>query len=169
MCLGLCVFVTVSSSLIALLYTSSYGIKPIAGPRFEIGKSKFRIRCTTYWGFWLFVFSVDTFALQTLQSVNRHGGELLTGKFLLYRFFFLSSHIIVVCISFHSYFLRYRSSFSDSPKHILFRGARWRSQLSHCARSRKVASSIPDCVITIFHLHNPSGLNMALGLNQPLT
>ena len=30
--------------------------------------------------------------------------------------------------------------------------------------SRKVASSIPDGVIGIFHWHNPSGRTMALGL-----
>ena len=28
--------------------------------------------------------------------------------------------------------------------------------------------SIPDCVIGIFHLHNPSGRTMALGSTQPL-
>jgi hypothetical protein len=33
----------------------------------------------------------------------------------------------------------------------------------------KVAGSIPDGVIGIFHLHNPSGRTMALGLTQPLT
>jgi hypothetical protein len=36
----------------------------------------------------------------------------------------------------------------------------------HCATNRKVADSIPDCVIGIFH---SSGRTMALGLNQPLT
>ena len=30
-------------------------------------------------------------------------------------------------------------------------GTRWRSWLRHCATSRKVASSIPDGVIGIFH------------------
>jgi hypothetical protein len=40
---------------------------------------------------------------------------------------------------------------------------------SHCATCRKVAGSIPDCVIGIFHWHNPSGRTMALGLTQPLT
>jgi hypothetical protein len=35
--------------------------------------------------------------------------------------------------------------------------------------SLKVASSIPDSVIEIFHLHNPSGRTIALGLTQPLT
>ena len=40
---------------------------------------------------------------------------------------------------------------------------RWRSWLRHCATSRKVAGSIPDNVIGIFHWHNPSGRTMALG------
>ena len=39
----------------------------------------------------------------------------------------------------------------------------------HCATSRKVAGSIPDGVIGIFHWHNPSGRTMALRLTQPLT
>ena len=39
---------------------------------------------------------------------------------------------------------------------------------SHCVTSRKVAGSIPDMVIGIFYLHNPSGRTMALGSNQPL-
>ena len=45
----------------------------------------------------------------------------------------------------------------------------WRSWLRHCAASRKVAGSIPDGVIEIFHWHNLSGRTMALGLTQPLT
>ena len=47
------------------------------------------------------------------------------------------------------------------------RDTRWCSWLRHCATSWKVAGSIPD-VIEIFHLHNPSGRAMALGLTQPL-
>ena len=38
-----------------------------------------------------------------------------------------------------------------------------------CATSQKVAGSIPDGVIGIFHWHNPSGRTMALGSTQPLT
>jgi hypothetical protein len=45
----------------------------------------------------------------------------------------------------------------------------WRSWLRHCATSRKVAGSIPDDVNGIYHLHNPTGRTMALGLTQPLT
>ena len=53
--------------------------------------------------------------------------------------------------------------------HILRRGPRWSSWLRHCATSQKVAGSIPDGVIGIFHWHNPSGRTMALGSTQPLT
>jgi hypothetical protein len=55
-------------------------------------------------------------------------------------------------------------------QYIIF-GARcwWRSWLRHCATSQKVAGSIPEGVIGIFRLHNPSGRTMALGLTQPLT
>jgi hypothetical protein len=48
------------------------------------------------------------------------------------------------------------------------RCTRWRSWLRHCAISRKVAGSIPDGVIGIFHWHNPSCRTMAPGLTQPL-
>ena len=36
-------------------------------------------------------------------------------------------------------------------------------------KNRKVAGSIPNGVISIFHWHNPSGRTMALGSTQPLT
>ena len=49
------------------------------------------------------------------------------------------------------------------------RGPRWRSGWRHCATSRKVAVSIPDGVIGIFHWHNLFGRSMALRLTQPLT
>ena len=39
----------------------------------------------------------------------------------------------------------------------------------HCATSRKIAVSIPDVVIRIFHFRNPFGRTMALGSTQPLT
>ena len=38
-----------------------------------------------------------------------------------------------------------------------------------CDTNRKVAGSIPDSVIGIFHWHNPSDRTMALGSTQPLT
>jgi hypothetical protein len=40
--------------------------------------------------------------------------------------------------------------------------------LRHCATNRKVAGSIPDCVIGLYHRHNPSDCTMALGSTQPL-
>ena len=51
----------------------------------------------------------------------------------------------------------------------LFGGTGCSSLLRHCNASRKVAGSIPDGVIGIFHWHNPSGRTMALGSTQPLT
>jgi len=41
--------------------------------------------------------------------------------------------------------------------------------LSCCATNRKVAGSIPDGVIGIFHWHNTSDRSMTLGSTQPLT
>ena len=42
-------------------------------------------------------------------------------------------------------------------------------RLRCCAINLKVAGSIPDVVIGIFHRHNPSHRTTALGSNQPLT
>ena len=53
--------------------------------------------------------------------------------------------------------------------HYRIGATRWRSWLRHCATSRKVAGSIPDGVIGIFHGHNPSGRSMVLGSTQSLT
>ena len=44
-----------------------------------------------------------------------------------------------------------------------------RSYLRQRTTSRKVAGSILDGVIGIFHSRNPSGRTMALGSTQPLT
>ena len=52
------------------------------------------------------------------------------------------------------------------PMSWVTRGHSW---LRQCATSRKVAGSIPDGVIGIFHRHNPSGRTTALGLIQPIT
>ena len=53
------------------------------------------------------------------------------------------------------------------PQRVRVRGgaAGW----GHYSTSRKVAGSIPDGVIGIFHWHNPSGRTMVLELTQPLT
>jgi len=49
------------------------------------------------------------------------------------------------------------------------RGTQWRRRLRHCATRRKVAGSIPDNFIEIFHWQNPSVYTVALGSTQPLT
>jgi hypothetical protein len=43
----------------------------------------------------------------------------------------------------------------------------WRSWLKHCAKSQKVTGLIPNGVIGIFYLLNPSSRTMALGSTQP--
>ena len=53
--------------------------------------------------------------------------------------------------------------------HYLIHSTRWRSWLRYCATSRKVAGSIPDGIIGIFHWHNRSGCPLALGLTKSLT
>ena len=49
------------------------------------------------------------------------------------------------------------------------RGTAVAERLRCCATNRKVAGSIPDGVIGIFHSHNPSDRTMALGSTQPVT
>ena len=41
--------------------------------------------------------------------------------------------------------------------------------LRRCVTNRKVAGSIPDGLIGIFHRHNPSDRTVALGSTQSLT
>ena len=48
-------------------------------------------------------------------------------------------------------------------------GTRWRSWLRHCATSGKVAGSIPNRDIGVFHWQNPSRRTMGLELTQPQT
>ena len=48
-------------------------------------------------------------------------------------------------------------------------GTWWCSWLRHCNSRQKVAGSIPDGVIWIFHWCNPSGFTKAMGSNKPLT
>jgi hypothetical protein len=48
-------------------------------------------------------------------------------------------------------------------------GTLWRSWMRHSATSCKVAGSIPDSGVGIFHWHNPTGRTVALGLTQPVT
>ena len=52
---------------------------------------------------------------------------------------------------------------------ISFGGTAVAQWLRCCGTNRKVAGSIPDGVIGIFHWHYPSDGTMALGLTQPLT
>ena len=48
-------------------------------------------------------------------------------------------------------------------------GMWWRNLLGHCATSRKVAGSIPDGIIGMFHSYKPSGRTVVLESTQFLT
>ena len=48
-------------------------------------------------------------------------------------------------------------------------GSLWHSWFSHCATCWKVEGSIPNGVIGIFHVLNPSGCSVSVRLTHPLT
>jgi len=50
--------------------------------------------------------------------------------------------------------------------HMNNRGTRWHRWLRYCATSQKVAGSIPDVVIVIFHWHNPSSHTVGPGVES---
>jgi hypothetical protein len=52
---------------------------------------------------------------------------------------------------------------------FLFEGARGSAVVEALSYKPEGRGSIPDGVIGIFHLYNPFGCTMALGLTQPLT
>jgi hypothetical protein len=52
---------------------------------------------------------------------------------------------------------------------LKWRGTAVAQWLRYCATNRKVAGSIPDGVIEIFHWHNPSDRTMDLESTQPVT
>jgi len=105
------------------------------------------INCT--WGRILFIYGLgeSTAPLVLEWLILRLGGTLFGPTFSVFKGSWgLWSHVLhLLCILCMSSWLR------------------------QCPTSRKFAGSIPDCVIWIFHWHNPSDRNMALGLTQPLT
>ena len=64
-------------------------------------------------------------------------------------------------------------AYSNSVHFVIYyvsaNGDRGSTVLRCCATNRKVAGSIPNGVIGIFHWHNPSDRTMALGSTQPIT
>jgi hypothetical protein len=73
----------------------------------------------------------------------------------------------VLCFSFNDSIIYFYSHCSYIYFFVCV-ATRWRGWLRNCAASQKVAGSIPDGVIRIFHGHNPFDRTMALGLTQPL-
>jgi hypothetical protein len=89
-------------------------------------------------------------------------GPIARGKFVEY---FRRIHRVFSCESGAVWIKNRTRPHPVSKPHSLFFtftpfklwGTRWRSWLRHGATSRKVAGSIPDGVIGIFHWHIPSG------------
>jgi hypothetical protein len=77
--------------------------------------------------------------------------------------FYILDSILAVDIFIYVFLFVYVLFMTLSMVHAV---AQW---LRHCATNGKVAESIPDGVIGIFHGHNRSGRAMALGSTQPLT
>jgi hypothetical protein len=87
------------------------------------------------------------------------------------------THVISVSWSqshiYHCQWLSCRKSFEGQTSRfklatLYLRGHAVAQWLRHCATNQKIAGSIPDGVIGIFHWHNPSGSTMALGSTQRL-
>ena len=96
---------------------------------------------------------------------HRHRHLTLNGRMCrltMYFSLFLFRHAVFSCLVFR-FSVHHLLEISRSTISV------WRLWSRHCATSRKIAGSIPDGVISIFHWQNPSGRTMALGSNQPLT
>jgi hypothetical protein len=113
-------------------------------------------------------------------SLTMQGGNLLLGlsqcKAAIYcrvphnarRQLYPMSETLYICLSVH-YILKNKTHSGRQQKSISYSVySRQRSRLRHCATSRKVAGSITDVIIGIFHWHNPSGRTMSLWSTQPL-
>jgi len=105
----------------------------------------------THWGRTTYSLN-NTF--QRIITFHYHGIRVMNIKFCL----FLVLHL-----------LQWRGNNFGTTTHCKIRDTRQRSWLRHCFTSHKFACLIPNVIIRIFHWHNPSGRNMALGLSQPLT
>ena len=122
----------------------------------------------------IIIFTVSYAKFNLSDQPYLHGNVNTTDNAISYTFQHFLSSIIrdrkceMVCLV-CSYFSACKVGLINWTYYLNFWGTRWRSWLRHCATSRKVAGSISDGVIGIFHWHNPSGRTMALGLTQPLT
>ena len=81
---------------------------------------------------------------------------LIGGRYLIYISARMSLHLFV-SVDLHSHL------------YVNTQGTAVAQWLRCCATNRKVAGTIPDGVIGIFHRHNPSDRTMNLGSTQPLT
>ena len=103
----------------------------------------------------------------TWEPTARRGAPLLTRKIHL--------NLDLMFTGLHQDFSGFQERFWNMQWPLIFpftldlSGARGRAVVWDTATSRKVAGSIPNGVIGIFHWHNSSGRTMALGLTRRLT
>ena len=136
-----------------------------AGPKWELEQYKVLTalfllikptRCTNFSNlFWKKLYMFRTVPLSIVRSFSLYTQQWykiyrFSDSYLCCSFLFVLFYVLFVC------------------KCVLYY-CQQRSWLRHCATSWKVAGSISDGVIGIFHWHNPSGRTMALGPTQPLT
>jgi hypothetical protein len=108
--------------------------------------------------FWLFIHTCTNYTLTP---------DLLLGSFgrLFMEADLLISKTIYIWLDMDLLVLRLRNYYC----YVSFTVHAVAQRLRRCVTNRKVAGSIPDGVIGIFHWHNPSGRTMVLGSTQPLT
>jgi len=79
-------------------------------------------------------------------STKQQQHTRLVCKFAVYCIIIVVKIIVSVFVGVYIYYIIYILYI-----YIYIGGTRWRSWLRHCVTSRKVAGSIPDGVIRIFH------------------
>ena len=104
---------------------------------------------------------------QFFRSVHPHANSLFWGRNIL---------LGLILSTYSTLFPRrdrFRLTSTDisiiSLAYIIILGTAVAQWLRCCATSPKVAGSIPDIVIGMFHWHNPSDRTLALRSTQPLT
>ena len=112
-------------------------------------------------GYWLRELNHDHFP--TNMCINWKKNKFFFRDFSIVIFLFL----FLLFIHFYSAWVPVR--FHKSLSFYVGMGTAVAQWLRCYATNRKVAGSIPDGVIGIFHWHNPSDRIMALGSTQPLT
>ena len=128
--------------------------------------------------FWFLVYSCFSYHLYFIEHFGFYLPPTLFHIFqlfhiiislLLYPYMFLWIHFSSLIIFYILILPFHLFSFVALASIHYYWGITIAQWLRRCATNWKVACSIPDGVIGIFHWHNPTDCTMALGSTQPLT